>query len=722
MNTRIIFSIIITIFGLSVSAQTSISGMVTDTKGESLPGANVYLDGTYDGASTQADGSFSFTTSEIGEHILKVEFIGYKPHTQNVKLDGFPIKLQISLKESFNQLNAVTITAGTFEASDRKKSVILSSQDMVTTPSANGDVYGALQSLPGTTTVGESGRLFVKGGHSDESQTYIDGTLVHTPYGASPPNMATRGRFNPFMFQGTIFSTGGYSAEYGQALSSVLLLNTHDMPSQDELHISLLSIGASLAGTKLWKDGAATASFGYSNLKPYMSVVPQNHDWINAPSGYEGAVSIRQKTGKSGMFKFYGSFSKSDFMLNRIDLDQGSKETAYDLDNDNVYVNASWKSILGKDWVIKSGISLTSNTDHVNFDQSTFEETLKGSHIKSVLSNKIHERVLIKAGAEVYTKDYKESFRNESADINNDFLSNTVAGFAEADIYASNKFVTRIGTRVEYSDYLKQANIAPRLSTAYKLNDHSQISLAYGWFYQDAPNNYLLYTDQIDYERADHYTLSFQSGKNHRILRSEIYYKNYQDLTKLNQDAFYMPESYSNDGRGYAYGLDLFWRDKKSIRNGEYWISYSFLDTERNYRNFPNTSVPTFASKHNISLVYKHWIGSLRSLVGGSYKYSSPRNYNNPNSQVFNDAKTLAYQSLDANWSFLYRDNVIIYAGVTNVLGFKQEFGHRYSKTPNSNGIYESAPIIPGSNRFFVLGCFISLSTNGDVNQLDKID
>ena len=81
--------------------------------------------------------------------------------------------MNIRLKEAFNQMNAVTITVGTFEASDKKQAVTITSLDMMTTAGAAGDVYGGLQSLPGTTTNGESGSLFVKGGDSEESQTYI---------------------------------------------------------------------------------------------------------------------------------------------------------------------------------------------------------------------------------------------------------------------------------------------------------------------------------------------------------------------------------------------------------------------------------------------------------------------------------------------------------------------------------------------------------------------
>ena len=81
--------------------------------------------------------------------------------------------MNIRLKEAFNQMNAVTITVGTFEASDKKQAVTITSLDMMTTAGAARDIYEALQSLPGTTTNGESGRLIVKGGDSEKSQTYI---------------------------------------------------------------------------------------------------------------------------------------------------------------------------------------------------------------------------------------------------------------------------------------------------------------------------------------------------------------------------------------------------------------------------------------------------------------------------------------------------------------------------------------------------------------------
>ncbi len=719
---RTITTIITILISLNVFSQTIIIGKVTETQGDVLPGASAYLKGTYDGTTSNANGEFKFKTSKTGQLTLAVEFMGYEPFSRMLDLKGDTIRINIELKEAFNQLNAVTITAGTFEAGDKKRAVTITPRDMVTTAGAAGDVYGALQSLPGTTTNGESGRLFVKGGDSEESQTYIDGALVAVPYNSSAPNMSTRGRFSPFMFKGTMFSTGGYSAEYGQALSSILLLNTNDLPEEDQLDLSFLMVGVEVAGTKKWNSGAITGTLSYNNMKPYMSLVPQNYHWIDEPESTNGAISFRQKTSKTGMFKFYSSLDNSNFTVSQKNLDAAGQLTNYQLANDNVFINASWNDILGEKWAISSAASFTNNKDDIHFDQTHVVKKIQANYLKTALSYPFSEKFILKFGGELFAKTFSQNAQVSGVIHNNSFTNHTFSGFTEAQVYASAKFVTRIGARVEYSDYLNSFNFAPRLSTAYKISDKSQVSLAYGWFYQNPIDDYLIYTDRIKPERADHYTFSFQSSGNDRTIKAELYYKDYRNLIKLTGGDSYLPTSYNNFGSGYAKGFDLFWRDKKTIKGGDYWISYSYVDAKRDYRNFPHEAIPSFTSKHNLSIVYKHWIGSLRSYPGVNFKYSSPRVYNDPNSTVFNGEKMLPYRSLDMSWSFLYRQNIIFYFAANNVTGFKNEFGRTYSSSPDVSGNYSSAAVEPSSNRFFVLGCFITLTKNRNANQLDKIN
>src|SRR5579871_2257569 len=90
------------LLALSLHAQTKIKGVVTDTKGESIAGANIIIKGTYDGASSAADGTFAFSSEEKGAQTISVSFVGYKSSEQQVELKGGEIILTINLEEEIN--------------------------------------------------------------------------------------------------------------------------------------------------------------------------------------------------------------------------------------------------------------------------------------------------------------------------------------------------------------------------------------------------------------------------------------------------------------------------------------------------------------------------------------------------------------------------------------------------------------------------------------------
>ena len=123
--------------------------------------------------------------------------------------------------------------------------------------------------------------------------------------------------------------------------------------------------------------------------------------------------------------------------------------------------------------------------------------------------------------------------------------------------------------------------------------------------------------------------------------------------------------TYTNLGNGDAKGFDLFWRDGKSIKNLEYWLSYSYLDTQRDYKNYANKVTPSFAAAHTLSLVTKYWINDLRSQVGFSHTFTSGRPYNNPNESVFMNGKTKVYNNLSFNWAYLISQQKILYFSVS---------------------------------------------------------
>ncbi|PTM06654.1 MAG: TonB-dependent receptor, partial [Bacteroidetes bacterium] len=108
-----LLTILVLIFSFSLSAQTTINGTVTNQKEELIVGANVYLEGTYDGGTTTDDGTFSFTTSETGTQTLIVSYLSFETFTMAGDVSFFK-DLKIKLKDDVNALDAVVLSAGTF--------------------------------------------------------------------------------------------------------------------------------------------------------------------------------------------------------------------------------------------------------------------------------------------------------------------------------------------------------------------------------------------------------------------------------------------------------------------------------------------------------------------------------------------------------------------------------------------------------------------------------
>lgn len=701
--------------------QETISGSVTDQNSQPIIGANVYLEGTYDGASSDDNGNFSFETSETGTQTLIVSMISYETYTQAGDI-SFLKDLKIELREAINELSGVTLTAGTFEAGDNSKVSVLKPLDIVTTAGAVGDFVGALQTLPGTSTVSEDGRLFVRGGAAGETQVFIDGLRVFQPFSATANNIPTRGRFSPFLFKGITFSTGGYSAEYGQALSSVLLLNTVDEPDQEKTDIGIMSVGGTLGHTEIWGDQSLSINTSYINLAPYQWIIPNDRGtkWNKPFESISGEAVFRSKTERS-MFKFYTGFTQTNLDIDQEDINF-DEFVNFKLKNNNLYANTSYKHFLENEWTVTAGASISSDKNDIGFQTNAIKNKETGAHVKLKVKKSFSSRFILNFGAEHFITDYAENFlAPDGFTFDSGFTDNLTGGFAETDIFFSNKFAMKLGVRGEYSKALEDFNISPRISLAYKSSENGQFSLAYGDFYQNPLNEYLKYDLSLDFEKTSHYIFNYQYLSNGKTFRAEAYYKDYDNLTKYDTQFSQFDSDFNNLGSGYASGLDIFWRDNKSVKNLDYWASYSFLDTKRDYRNFREKATPNFAPKHNLSLVTKYFIEDWKSQIGFSYTYASGRPYDNPNTPSFLAEKTKSYNSLSVNWAYLLSQQKILYLSISNVAGFKNVNGYQYADTPNTAGMFDRREIRPTADAFFFVGFFWTISDNKTDNQLDNL-
>ena len=111
----------------------------------------------------------------------------------------------IKLKESINTLDTVVITAGTFDAGEKARVSVLKPLDILTTAGNPGDIVSAFKTLLGTQVVGESGKLFVRGGEANETQTFIDGIRVAQPYIQTANNVPTRSTFSAMLFKTALY-------------------------------------------------------------------------------------------------------------------------------------------------------------------------------------------------------------------------------------------------------------------------------------------------------------------------------------------------------------------------------------------------------------------------------------------------------------------------------------------------------------------------------------
>ncbi|MBC7946689.1 MAG: TonB-dependent receptor [Chitinophagaceae bacterium] len=733
MRRNYIYLALSLLFYASAGAQVTISGKVSD-KRRPISGVNITIKDAYDGATTDSLGRYSFKTTEKGEVIIQASSSGYKPFEQRVKLDG-PVTLDIILREEITELNAVVVTAGTFEASDRKKAAaVLDPIDIVTTASANGDITGALKTLPGAQQVGESEGLFVRGGTAAETKTFIDGTLVNNFFYSSVPNIAQFGRFSPFIFKGTVFSTGGYSALYGQALSSALILESIDLPERTSANVGITVLSGSVGYQHLAKNKKSSWGFGYgyTNLALAFKVIKQKQDFSKVPAYHNADANFRIKTSATGMLKYYGYLSINRLGFTTPSIDSLGHYDKFEIGNTNIYHNLAWRENIAPGWKMNIGVSYTNNKDDIQsgmqdedkkdvevggLEFKNFKLDTKGNYLnaKLVIEKRLKGLSAIRFGSEYnYSNDklVYQDYQGQSYPAT--VKENINSLFAEGDIYITNGLAAKLGTRFEHSSLLGKTNIAPRASIAYKLGKGEQASLAYGIFYQNPERRYLPSPNDLEFMKATHYIAQYQKVINQQSFRAEIFYKKYNNLVKTGSSTG-QEIAISNNGYGDAKGIEFFWRDKKTIKNLDYWISYSYLDTKRDFLNFPSAITPNFAAKHTSSLVMKKFVQKWKMNLNAAYNFASGRPYYNigfdGSNYTFRDRGTIPNYhnvSFAINYlPFIGKENPKSYAvwvlSVSNIFNIKQTYGYQYSY----NGQRKEA-IVPTSRMFVFLGCFIS--------------
>ncbi len=707
--------------GITANAQYKISGTVINNKNKPVKGANVYLDNTIDGGTTDSNGIFRFTTSEKGPQTIVASEISHSPAGQPINIDGDISGIVITLVANApKDLDVVVITAGSIDATNDKGKTVLKPLDIVTTAGSGADVVKAMQTLPGTQQTGPDNGLFVRGGDANEAAVIVDEMVVQNAFFNGAPGVATRSRFGAFQYQGVAFSSGGYSARYGQALSGVLELNTTDLPDKSNINLGANLAGANASGVKKWKNSAIEGGGGYTNLTPFYGIIKSNFDFYKVPQGGNGNARYIWKPNKNGILKVAVNTQHNTTGVTIPDPFNAGTVNFVTADH-NYFGNASYKQLFKSKYMLYTAASVSQNNTDFEFGPLKYGQDEYRRQFRVEGKRYFNSRLNLMLGTDI--QSFGLARKNDTAKQSFDEILS--GAYAELEWTPVNRFAVKPGIRYENSTLIGANTIAPRLSMALKTGVHSQASVAGGMFYQEAPSVYLIAGHRPDMQLATHYIANWQWSQDNRTLRLEGYYKKYDSLI-LETGAPYNPNIYryispaatvTNGGSGYAQGVELFWRDKKTFKNTDYWISYSYIDTKRKFLNYPNAATPTFIANHNLNLVGKYWIDKIKTNVSATYSYASGRPYYNlpgylaDNTRFLTDRTTPDFNSLSVSVAYLHSFGkwfTVFYLSVENVTNAKNVFGYRYS--PDGNGGYTESKIVPALYRTIFFGVNMSLS------------
>lgn len=565
--------------------------------------------------------------------------------------------------------------------------------ELVTVGGANGDLYKALQTLPGTQVQGETGELLVRGGSNYETQTFMDGMHVLNPYTSNGIHTPARSRYSTFMFSGVNLASGGASLEYGEALSAVLPLETKDYSRVDKVGVNASVVGVGGGGTKAFDDGSLSVDVNYQNLGLYNKVYSGRKEFEKPYRMFSVAAQFRHTPDETTVLKVYAQYDRTDFSCY-----EGDDRRLFGLGEDNVYVNATLRKRTSSEWNWFVGVAYSYYDQRIggaSVSGDSWLERQQELHLKSKASKRLSPTLLLEMGVEGYLRCYRDRYRLSEADFGNRVSPSIGAGFFSAACYPMERLKAELSFRTEYTSLNRRLNVSPRLALNYYAGS-VMLSGVVGRYTQLPENALLVRQPRLRSEACMQYNVGMQYQRGGRFCKVELYYKKYDRLALEEVDAD--AACLTSNGYGHSRGIDLFFRDRTSFRNLEYQLSYTYNICKRKYREYAELTTPQYATRHNAACVVKYSLPRLRTIVSVTDRFSSGRPYHNPLLPGLMNDEVKPYNSLDMGITYLASKKVIVHASATNLLCRKNEFGKVDGKA-----------VLASGDHFFYVGVFVTL-------------
>lgn len=631
-----------------------IKGVVSDQKRERVPYANVFFkDGKLEGELTDEKGEFEIKTTICGKRKLMVSRLGYEKEVLNIELlPDRPVALEIILKEEPVELKGITVTASSFSSKEEDAGIAINRMDVVTTPGAAADVFQSIKALPGLTPVSEGAELFVRGGNPYETVTLLDQASLTHPYHNESHYGGLFGVIDPSVIKDIYFSSGGFSAKYGNALSGVLDIKTEDWVEKSEMDVNVNIAGFGInSAFPLYNNKFALRFSGRKSINDLLFQVNRiQADFISVPTSEDGTFNLSWRYSSKGKLRLFvlGGDDQQSLM---VDLPSYSQELGNR--SKSILYNLQITDILPRNILTKISLSSSRYLKAWRYGVWKFEN--KESLEKLRWDNELlyGNENLFNFGLEMSKEGFlfRGIFPEDSADFSPDAPQKVIedqneviclGGYTENEIHLSEKLFLKAGIRCDYQSLSRFFTFDKRFSVGFSISPRDVIRLSWGTFHQHPSLEYLdrkYGNPQLKASKAYHAVIGWEREWYKNALRIETYYKKYQKLP-LDQDQL----NYSNQGYGYAGGIDLIFKANLTSKISG-WLTYSFIQTKRKELNFPKLLPTAYDIPHNLNLVGKVGLGTSYQ-VGINYRFST--------GPLFTPIVESYYDSAQAVWRPIY--------------------------------------------------------------------
>jgi TonB-dependent receptor-like protein/carboxypeptidase-like protein len=676
-------------------------GRIVSEPGAPIDGANVFLLETLDGALTNPAGVFAIRTAHRGVATLVVRRVGFKPRQIDVSIPRAE-PLLITLEKQPIMLAPVAVQAGRYTAGD-ERGATLTTLEVVTTPGAAADVNRAIQTLPGVQSVDEGTALFVRGGDYTETKVLLDGAVLLNPTQLRTATGTFVGTVDPFLLDGIFFSSGGFGARYGNALSGIVALRTQGRPSRTSATASAgLAAFSGAAAVALPRTMGLRLAGNRFDLDPFLRVNGSAHQYDPAPVGHDMSGSVTWSYRPSGEVKVFGLDQTSRL---GVGVDEASYGGTFHVDDESRIAVATWRDAFRglAPWI---SVSTSDHDGRQQFGVFRLGRRFRSSQIATVVERPLGVRATLRAGGEWerVSTVFDGSIPARGDDVapgarvtlwRSDGSGDRGGLFAEADWRLGGRVAATTGVRTDRSTLTRRRTTDPRLSVSLGLRPGVTLTGAWGIYHQVADPMFFDPSfgghPSLPPTRATHAVIGAQLGGGERFTaRVEAYDKEYRDLAQLTRDYEIV-----SGGTGRARGADV-WLKARAPFRVDARLAYGFV---RSRRSDPHTglvaSAPFDVTHSLTTMLTRQWGHGWQTSA--AYRHATGHPFTPVASATFDDTRQLwvptygtpmserlpPFHRLDLSASWFRRVSpslqVVAYWSMSNVLDRTNVHAYRYA-------------------------------------------